>query len=543
MTEPVSRPVSIVVLSKFRDVFEPFLESVKKFSKLDSSLVVVADGSEVPNFLHSKDHQVSYILMNGPEKFSMAGNGNIGLKSVPVENDVLYVGDDVRFTEENTVQKLQEIAYKYKEVGILSPKIVGRGSPTQVNPDGELTYCKPLEMWFPCVYIKREVLDKVGFLDDQFSGFGSDDLDYCIRTKLAGFELAVTNVVSVQHEASPEGGPTTFVKSIGVQEWQKQQGEALEKLKDKYQVTRATLANALQSGDCSLLLNKQAPMLVDQNSSKQEQLAFLRSRKLFIATPAYGGMITVSFTNSLLGLINICHDVGIKYTISFIYNESLVTRARNSLVHDFLKTDHTDLLFCDADISFDPRDVVSLLFHPEEVIGAPCPRKNLRIDRAVAAARKSGKEYSIEELEEMCGEIVLNFAPTQTPAAINLGQMQEVQDVGTGLMLIKREVFSKIADKFPQDWYIPMRGEHGDASGNGVAPTYMYFQAGIDPDTAEHNVGGLPHYLSEDYWFCRRAKKAGIGVYVAPWIRTQHAGMYLFKGNLVGIAQSGGKLR
>lgn len=538
-----NRPVSIVVLAKYKEVFLPFYESYMGYDP-QYPLVVVRDGTEVPdpNTLGGILLPVERKLIQGPEKFSMAGNGNLGLTAVPIGHDILYCGDDVRFIQPDTVEALQKVAYECPEVGILSPKIVGRGSPLQVDPPKKVSYCPPLQMWFPCVYIKRELIDKIGYLDERFNDFGSDDLDYCLRAKLAGYELAVTNVVSVQHEASPEGGPTTFVKKLGVQNYKRQESLAYEKLRQKYNVSSDTLNKCIQTGNVSPLLKSTEPKkAVDQNSTKEEQLEFLRSRHIFIATPAYGGWAATNYINSILGFVNLCHNVGIKYTVSFMYNESLITRARNLMVRDFLtKTDATDFFFIDADISFNANDIVTLLFHPEEVIAVACAKKGLRLDRVFEAGKANGKSYSQEELETLCGDFVLNFPPGEQPEAINLGQLIEVQDAGTGLMYIKREVFTKFAEAYPDRWYLPLVGEH-DA--DKAVPVFMYFQSRIDVESAKYNLGGLPHYISEDYAFTRDCRKIGIKVYIAPWITSTHMGSYYFRGDLKAVAEAGGRLR
>jgi hypothetical protein len=60
---------------------------------------------------------------------------------------------------------------------------------------------------------------------------------------------------------------------------------------------------------------------------------------------------------------------------SFLFNESLITRGRNYLAHEFLESDATHLMFIDADIDFDPKDVIALLAMNKPVIGGPYPKK------------------------------------------------------------------------------------------------------------------------------------------------------------------------
>lgn len=533
----VPRPVTIVVLAKYKEIFEPFLKSLTQYVDKKIPLTVVFDGkSDILSFTNVEGRE-AYPIM-GPEKFSMAGNGNLGLKSVPADHDILYCGDDVRFLQERTVENLQDIAYAHPEVGILSPRIIGRGSPAQVECK-EFSYVKPLEMWFPCIYIKRELINKIGFLDEQFSDFGCDDFDYCIRTLQAGYKLAVCKTVAIQHESSPEGGPTTFVKTIGVENWRKQEGKAQEKIKEKYKISNIVFNEFLRTGDIDLLRQKSSDEHTGLECSQSEAKEFLKTKTIFLATPVYGGnSLTVNYVHSLMTLINMCRDFGVGLNVSFMYNESLITRARNKMVYDFRQTQCTHFLFIDADISFDARDVIMLLLQKEEVIGAPCVRKNLRWDRIINTVKQNGKEYTGEELQKITGEYVVNFPHNQAPTTINLGKMIEVLDVGTGLMMVKREVFDKLEKDNPNNWYLQMHGEEG-----GRVPMHMFFQAQLDEESRNHNPGGYADYISEDYQFCRSCKKSGIKVWLAPFMKTEHLGSYLYKGDLQAVALAGGGLR
>lgn len=546
MSQPVmAHPVSIVVLSKFKEILKPFLESKNKFAG-DYETYLVKDGdTDIISLLEELYLPSSSIhVIRGPEKFAMAENANLGWKAVPADHDILYCGDDIRFIEPETVEALQKIAYSSPEIGLVSPRIIGRGSPIQCDPPEQLAVARPLEFWFPCVYIKREIIEKVGYLDEIFNDFGSDDLDYCIRVKLAGYKLIVARDVAVEHEASPEGGPTTFVKKLGVAEWQKQEGEALEKLREKYQVSAEILSRSLATGDVDILKaeNRVVPsgLEVGPNSSKEEQMAYLRSKHIVVATPAYGGWLAVNYINSMYKLRDMCKDIGIRLSVAHMYNDSLITRIRNTMVDDFLKrSDATDLFFIDADIGFNPADVISLLFHPEEIVSAPCSRKELRLDRVYKAGMEGRGPFTKQELEGMCGQIVMNFLPNQQPKEFNLGRMLEVMDGGTGFMRIKREVFTKFREFYGDErLYLPLIGE--DTFGG---PMYMFFQAEIDPDSVNFGGSNLPQYISEDYSFTRRARKAGIKAWIAPWIKTSHFGTYHFQGDLELIAKSGGGLR
>ena len=99
--------------------------------------------------------------------------------------------------------------------------------------------------------------------------------------------------------------------------------------------------------------------------------------KLFICTPMYGGQCYGFYAQSLLQLNNVLRDNNIQSMMSFMFNESLITRARNALAHQFLKTDCTHLMFIDADIRFNAYDVLPMLSADKDVIVGIYPKKEI----------------------------------------------------------------------------------------------------------------------------------------------------------------------
>ena len=68
------------------------------------------------------------------------------------------------------------------------------------------------------------------------------------------------------------------------------------------------------------------------------------------------------YFSSILQLQDACRQHGIIFQHCFMMNESLIDRARNGLVHEFLtKSDADWLLFVDADIQFRPEDVLAMM--------------------------------------------------------------------------------------------------------------------------------------------------------------------------------------
>ena len=86
----------------------------------------------------------------------------------------------------------------------------------------------------------------------------------------------------------------------------------------------------------------------------------LKKRKIMIATPMYGGQCAGIYTKSSTDLAAAALKYGVECRFFFLFNESLITRARNYLVDEFMRSDCTHLMFIDSDIGFDPTDVLAL---------------------------------------------------------------------------------------------------------------------------------------------------------------------------------------
>ena len=239
--------------------------------------------------------------------------------------------------------------------------------------------------------------------------------------------------------------------------------------------------------------------------------------KLFIGTPMYAGMCTGHYTQSILQLQGLCQQSRIDMAVSFMFNESLITRARNSLAHGFMKSGFTHLMFIDADIRFNPNDVIAMLLADKDVIAGIYPKKEINWDM-VKQAVDAG--VPVDQLKYYSGTHVVNLADRSGYAEFEVSVPGEILNGGTGFMLIKREVFEKLAPLVPT--YI---NNATDLSGKlGAEEIKEYFTTSIEPETQ--------HLLSEDYHFCRIWREAGGKIYAAPWAQLGHVGTYLFDGSL-----------
>lgn len=273
-------------------------------------------------------------------------------------------------------------------------------------------------------------------------------------------------------------------------------------------------------------------------ASLKEAIASVKGKghKLFVACPMYGGMAHGSFLMSCLGIQNVMAANNVQTKFSFLFNESLITRARNYLVDEFLRSECTHLLFIDADVQVDPNDVLVLMALDKELVGGPYPKKSINWDAIANAARKK-PELPAKELEKLVGTFVFNL-DKNTPVGrgekkLLIYDPTEVLEIGTGYMLIKRDVFQQMKEKLPQIQYRP---DHiGQENFDGSRYIHAYFDTVIDTKDSITG-GGTDRYLSEDYMFCQMWRKIGGKVYLCPWMKTKHVGSYSFTGDLAAIA-------
>jgi hypothetical protein len=268
----------------------------------------------------------------------------------------------------------------------------------------------------------------------------------------------------------------------------------------------------------------------------QVKIEELKQHKLFVATPMYGGMNHGLYMKSCLDLQTTMMRYGIEIKFSFLFNESLITRARNYLVDEFLRTEYTHLLFIDSDINFNAQDVIALLALDKDVIGGPYPKKSMNWSNIAHAARNH-PDLEAKKLESLVGEYVFNVV--KGTQQFQVTEPLEVMEIGTGYMMVKRDVFDKMKVEYPTIRYKP---DHvGQANFDGSRYIHAYFDTVID--TKESIVGGgSDRYLSEDYMFCQMWRKMGGQIYLCPWMKTQHIGSYAFTGDMPSVAQYTGKL-
>jgi hypothetical protein len=204
--------------------------------------------------------------------------------------------------------------------------------------------------------------------------------------------------------------------------------------------------------------------------------------------PCYGGMLTESTFMSFIKWANTARQLGIDWTLETMVNESLISRARNTLTAKFLDMpDATHLFFVDADIGWEPWHLLVLLNRDVDVIGGLYPMKTMPIKWVV-----NGFEGAEEGPDGL----------------------QEVSKAGTGFLLMKKHVFEKM---------------------NGHPAVKQYKNdIGLDPKFDQHlktyfdTAVRQNRYYSEDWTFCENWRDIGGKIWVDKRVLLRHSGSYVF---------------
>jgi len=218
-------------------------------------------------------------------------------------------------------------------------------------------------------------------------------------------------------------------------------------------------------------------------------------RRVLIGTPSYDGRIDVWFANSLIATVKEAEKKGIFVHAIYTSYDSLIQRARNSLVKLALDGKYDDIFFIDSDTEWEPEWFFRLLERPEPIVGG-------------ALVKKTDKEgYTVKLLDKQ-----LKFSEDK--------KLIQADGVGTGFLKVSRFALDKLW--LASDPYTSEGEEHR-----------MVFDIKVEN-------GDL---ISEDYVLCNKWQKLGYKVWLDPTITCNHIGIKKFKGDLNKFLDKQGYVR
>ncbi len=238
---------------------------------------------------------------------------------------------------------------------------------------------------------------------------------------------------------------------------------------------------------------------------------------LFVATPCFGGQVASIFATSLLKLQQAVAAQVPPMTVRFVMrpDDALITRARATLLTAFLDDPKaTHLLFVDADIGFEPDQVMRLIAFDADVTAAIYPVKRFdwdKVRQTVAADSRNPAAASLHYVVEVADS----------------GRIEgrdgfiKVRYAGTGFLMIRRQAVERMCAHHPE---LKFRRDHSAHGSKDNPNRYALFDCMIDSATGV--------YLSEDFSFCKRWTDMGGEIWADASSRLRHVGSTIFSGDL-----------
>jgi len=207
--------------------------------------------------------------------------------------------------------------------------------------------------------------------------------------------------------------------------------------------------------------------------------------KIFICTPAYNGKVNVQYAISLSETIMLLASEGIKVQLKLSTSGSLIVAERNRLTEAFMQTDCTHMMCIDSDLGWPAEAVLAMIKADIEFIAGVYPSRR---DREFTFRPVFNPDHSVVKSEN------------------NLLKMEYVP---SGFMLIKRSAIEKMREFHPHLYFEPKHAQSNASKG------YCFFNTEV----------WQGEFWGEDYYFCRKAREAGIEIWVDPFIQFDHDGV------------------
>jgi hypothetical protein len=236
---------------------------------------------------------------------------------------------------------------------------------------------------------------------------------------------------------------------------------------------------------------------------------------LVVATPCFGGQISVLYAASLFKLQTLLRAYGdVNLKLIFKDGDALITRARASLISQFLDDPSaTHLLFIDADIGFEPEQVLRLLQCGAEMCAAVYPIKRIdwdKVKKTIDNARPNPAAASLQYV----------FEVEDPDAVVASAGFVKVRYAGTGFLMIRRQALEKMCAQYPQ---LKFKRDHSLDAASASDNRFALFECMIAEDGT---------YLSEDFAFCKRWIDIGGEIWADLNSKLKHIGPMAFSGDL-----------
>ena len=193
------------------------IDSIRKYTKIPYEIILV-DNASIDETVQEIEKYDDIILIKNDYNLGFPSAVNQGIKAAMGKN-ILLLNNDVVLTE-GWLERMLELVKSNPVIGIVGP-ISNIVSGVQLDKNAKYNSIEEMHKYtvkikkenkgqffefprvaFLCTLIKREVIDKIGGLDERFSPGNFEDDDFCLRAQLAGYKTVIAQDVFIHHYGS-----------------------------------------------------------------------------------------------------------------------------------------------------------------------------------------------------------------------------------------------------------------------------------------------------------------------------------------------------
>lgn len=188
-------PYSIVICSRNLDNLRECVGALRAAG--ETGRVIVVSDFDDHDFVDADmlDAETDKFVL-GEKPFCFARNANIGIEKAGTD-DVVLLNDDALLEDGEGLRALGRV----EERGIVAAttNVTGYIQQWRRHVDDHQAFRPVSCAAFVCVYIPRATIERVGLLDERFTAYGGEDVDYCLRVREAGLLVGVSDFCYVDH--------------------------------------------------------------------------------------------------------------------------------------------------------------------------------------------------------------------------------------------------------------------------------------------------------------------------------------------------------
>lgn len=194
------------------------IESIRKYTEKNSYEIIVVDNKSTDETQEWLKEQEDLKIILNEENLGFPGGCNVGILASEKDNDIMLLNNDTIVTP-RWLENLQKCLYSDENIGAVGPVTNNCANYQSIEVDYDTVkdlhsfaenynisdankWEQKVKLIGYCMLIKREVINKVGLLDEAFSPGNFEDDDLCYRIQKEKYKLILCNDTFIHHFGS-----------------------------------------------------------------------------------------------------------------------------------------------------------------------------------------------------------------------------------------------------------------------------------------------------------------------------------------------------